>query len=365
MKIKSTLIAALLLASGSCSLTNSAPEDNGSLMRADAPRYVTAAADSLWARAEAEGLEIHSLMIVSNGNVIYENWRNGADATQPHVLNSVSKTFTSLAVGIAIAESKLAIDEKLVDIFPEYRPDSVSVNLADMDVRDLLTMTCGHASDHSSEMRKLAKDDTTFNWVKQFMSYPVEYRPGVIYCYNSVGTMMLSAIVQKRTGERLIDYLSTRLFEPLGIEGAHWDQSESGICYGGWGLYLKTEDLAKTGQLILQKGEWNGRQIVPREWIAEMTRMQVESSPAGNNLIQLAQNSDFKPGPDWIQGYGYQMWMCRHNAFRADGAGGQYIIVIPEQNSVVAMTANLGDMQKELNLVWQYILPSLERYSKK
>jgi len=365
MKIKSTLIAALLAVASSCSVSNSTTEDNGSLMRAETPQYVTAAADSLWNRAEAEGLEIHSLMIVSGGNVIYEDWRNGADATQPHVLNSVSKTFTSLAVGMTIAEGKLSIEEKLVDIFPEYLPDTVSANLADMDVRDLLTMTCGHAFDHTSVMRQLAKGDSTFNWVKQFMSYPVEYRPGVIYCYNSVGTMMLSAIVQKRTGEKLVDYLSSRLFGPLGIEGAHWDESGSGICFGGWGLYLKTEDLAKAGQLILQKGEWNGRQIVPREWIAEMTRMQVESSPAGNNLVQLAQNSDFKPGPDWIQGYGYQMWMCRHNAFRADGAGGQYIIVIPGLNSVVAMTADLGDMQKELNLVWQYILPALDRYINK
>lgn len=365
MKIITSLIAALLLAACSGSVNYSASDDNGSLKRSAAPQYISAAADSIWAHAEADDLELHSLMIVTDGNVIYEDWRNGAAADQPHILHSVSKTFTSLAVGLAVAEGKLSVDEKMVDIFPEYVPDSVSANLADMEVRDLLTMTCGHAVDHSSEMRQLAKADSSFNWVKQFMSYPVEYRPGVIYCYNSVGTMMLSAIVQKRTGEKLVDYLTSRLFEPLGIEGAHWEESGSGICFGGWGLYLKTEDLAKTGQLILQKGEWNGRQIVSREWIADMTRMQVESSPAGRNLVQLAENPGFKPGPDWIQGYGYQMWMCRHNAFRADGAQGQYILVLPEQNSVVAMTANIGNMQKELDLVWQYILPALDRYNGK
>lgn len=364
MKIKS-VFAALLLIASSCSVSNSTTDGNNSLPRIETPQYVTAAVDSLWTQAETAGLEIHSIMIVSDGSVIYQDWRNGGDADKSHVLNSVSKTFTSLAVGMTIAEGKLAIDEKLVDIFPEYLPDTVSANLADIAVRDLLTMTCGHAIDHTSEMRQLAMADSTFNWVKQFMAYPVEYRPGVIYCYNSVGTMMLSAIVQKRTGEKLVDFLASRLFEPLSIDGAHWEESESGICYGGWGLYLKTEDLAKTGQLILQNGEWNGRQIVPREWIAEMTRMQVESSPAGTNLVQLAQNSTFKPGPDWIQGYGYQMWMCRNNAFRADGAGGQYILVLPELNSVVVMTAALGDMQKELDLVWQYIMPALKKYNNK
>lgn len=365
MKVKS-IFAALLLVASSCSTTDSTADSaDGALPRVETPQYVTAAADSLWARAEAEGLEIHSVMIVNDGKVIYQDWRNGGEADKGHVLNSVSKTFTSLAVGMAIAEDKLSVDEKLVDIFPEYRPDTVSDNLADIEVRDLLTMTCGHATDHTGEMRRMADTDSAFNWVRQFMAFPVEYRPGVIYCYNSVGTMMLSAIVQKRTGEKLIDYLNTRLFEPLGISGAHWDESESGICYGGWGLYLKTEDLAKTGQLILQNGRWNGRQIVPGEWIAEMTRMQVESSPAGVNLVQLAQNSAYKPGPDWVQGYGYQMWMCRHNAFRADGAGGQYILVLPELDSVVAMTASLGDMQKELNLVWQYILPALKDYNNK
>jgi len=361
MKIKATLIASLLLAATSCGDSNTYTAADGSLVRAEAPDYITAAVDSVWARAETEGLELHSLMLVRDGKVLSEEWRNGADASSGHILNSVSKTFTSLAVGMTIAEGKLSLDDKLVDIFPEYRPDTVSAYLADMDVHDLLTMTCGHASDHTGEMRNMAKADSAFNWVKQFMSFPVEYRPGVIYCYNSVGTMMLSAIVQKRTGEKLIDFLNTRLFEPLAITDAHWDESESGICYGGWGLYLKTEDLAKTGQLILQKGEWNGLQIVPQEWIEKMTRMQVESSPAGVNLVQLAENEKYTPGPDWVQGYGYQMWMCRHNAFRADGARGQYILVMPEQNTVIAMTADIGDMQKELNLVWQYILPALNK----
>lgn len=369
MKTFSITIATLLaLIAGACSSGNTTA-DNGyahALERAATPEHISAAADSLWEQASADSMEIHSLMIVTAGKVIYESWRNGADANTKHILNSVSKTYTSIAAGLAIEEGKLSLDEKVVDIFPEYLPDTVSRNLADMDVRDLLTMTCGHATDHTYEMQRLAKTDTTFNWVKQFLSYPVEYRPGTIYCYNSVGTFMLSAIIQKRTGETLLDYLRSRLFTPLGIEAPCWETTKDGICYGGWGLYLKTEDLAKTGQLLLQKGIWNGRQLIPAEWVSQMSRMQAESAPAGINLVQLAlKDSSIEIDPDWIQGYGYQMWMCRNNAFRADGARGQYIIVLPDQNSVVAMTANTVRMQEELDLVWKYILPALNKQNNK
>ncbi len=368
MKTFSITIATLLaLIAGACSSGNTTTENDNApaLERAKTPTHVAAAADSLWNQAANDSLEIHSIMIVNDGKVVYESWRNGADANTKHILNSISKTYTSIAVGLAIEEEKLSLDEKVVDIFPEYLHDTVSRNLADMDVRDLLTMTCGHATDHTYEMQRLAKTDTTFNWIKQFMSYPVEYRPGTIYCYNSVGTLMLSAIVQKRTGDSLIDYLRSRLFTPLGIEDPYWETTKDGICYGGWGLYLKTEDLAKTGQLLLQKGKWNGRQIIPAEWIAEMSRMQVESAPAGINLVQLAEDCSRSIDPDWIQGYGYQMWMCRNNAFRADGARGQYILVLPDQNSVIAITANTNRMQDELNLVWKYILPALDKYDPK
>lgn len=363
MKKFLTLIsAAFVLAMSSCGNAEAAKEshETTALERAATPDYLTLAADSLWAQAAADSIELHSMMIVNDGKVVYEAWRNGADAESKHVLNSVSKTFTSIAVGMAVAEGKLAIDEKLVDIFPEYAPETVSENLAAMDVRSLLTMTCGHATDHTREMRELAADNADFNWVRTFMSFPVEYRPGMIYCYNSVGTLMLSAIVQKRTGQNLVEYLLTRLFEPLGIRDVTWETVGDDICCGGWGLYLSTEDLAKTGQLLLQEGSWCGKQLLPAEWVAEMSKMQVESSPAGINLVQLAE-STAPVSPDWIQGYGYQMWMCRHNAFRADGAGGQYILVIPELNSVLAMTARTDSMQEELNLVWRYIYPALSR----
>lgn len=367
MKINNLFLSTLFVLIGCCACTSGTDQTKAdgtaSLPRQKTPVYIEAAADSLWKQAAADSLEIHSLMIVSNGDVIYEDWRNGGDASKKHVLNSVSKTFTSIAVGMAVSEGKLKLDEKVVDIFPEYLPETVSENLKAMEVKDLLTMTCGQASDQTFEWQRLAESDSTFNWVSQFLSYPVDYRPGIIYCYNSVGTLMLSAIVQKRAGQKLIDYLTPRLFEPLGIEDPCWEETKDGICYGGWGLYLKTEDLAKAGQLLLQKGKWNGQQVIPETWVAEMTRMQTESAPAGINLIQLAEDSTREIDPDWIQGYGYQMWMCRNGAFRADGARGQFIIVLPGQNSVVVMTADTSRMQKELDYVWRYILPALNKYN--
>jgi CubicO group peptidase (beta-lactamase class C family) len=221
-----------------------------------------------------------------------------------------------------------------------------------MEVRHLLTMSSGH--DVEPNRRDMPADA---DWIKEWLAAPVLHEPGTFFVYNTLGTYMLSAIVQKVTGEKLIDYLYPRLFRPLGIVGARWEESNAGINNGGWGLYLKTEDLAKMGQLFLQQGEWNGKQIISKEWVAQATTSHIASLPAGARPEAIK----IKPkDSDWLQGYGYQMWRCRHNAVRADGAYGQYIIIMPEQNAVVAMTANVGDMQEEINLVWKYILPALK-----
>ena len=170
---------------------------------------------------------------------------------------------------------------------------------------------------------------------------------------------MLSAIVQQVTGEKVVDYLNTRLFEPLHIDKPRWEESPQGINTGGWGLYLKTEDLPKMGQLLLQMGKWNGKQVVPAEWVAEMSKKQVESINPGTRLEQAEERGMTKETSDWMQGYGYQMWRCRFGAFRADGANGQYIIVIPEKDAVVVTTAHIQNMQQEINLIWDNILPAL------
>ncbi len=348
---------ALIVSPGSCKEKASGTKNSGEkLPRVKSPAVLSDSVNNMLALAQADSLDIHSIMIVKNGNVIYEKWQSQGEPETPHILNSVSKTFTSLGVGLAIADGKMKLDDKVIGFFPDKLPAEVSENLADMDIRDLLTMTCGHANDHTYEMQQLAKENPSTDWVKQFLSYPVEFTPGEVYCYNSVGTFMLSAIVQKVTGKKLVEYLNERIFEPLNIKDATWTETKEGQNFGGWGLYLKTEDLAKTGQLILQNGKWNGKQLVPTEWIAEMSKRQVASAPAGINATELViENAD----PDWIQGYGYQMWMCRHHAFRADGAQGQFILILPEQNTVIVMTADTPHMQTELQLVWDYILPVL------
>ena len=302
--------------------------------------------------AEKQKLNIKSVMVLQHGKVLFEKWLDDGAPHIPHVLNSVSKTFTSAAVGLAINEGLLSLDDKLVSFFPDDLPESPSENLKKVTIRDLLTMNCGHDSEPSGD-----NGDT---WVKSFLSWPVEHEPGTYYCYNSRGTYMLSAIVQKVTGQKIVDYLQPRLFDPLHIRRPRWDESPQGINCGGWGLYLTTEDLAKMGQLLLQKGQWKGKQVLPEEYVTEATRAQVPCQPSWIRADKVAESGLTPENSDWVLGYGYQVWRCRHNAYRADGAGGQYIIVIPDKDAVVVNTADLQDMQAELNLVWNHILPALK-----
>ncbi|TCC33468.1 class C beta-lactamase-related serine hydrolase [Kribbella sindirgiensis] len=174
----------------------------------------------------------------------------------------------------------------------------------------------------------------------------MEHEPGTVFAYNSGATYMLSAILQRLTGENLLDYLRPRLFEPLGATEATWQLSKEGIVVGGWGLSLNTESLACFGQLLLQHGEWNGEQVVPAEWFEAATSRQVPNDNESN--------------PDWKQGYGFQFWRGRHNTYRGDGAFGQFILVFPEYDAVLITTSATGDMQAILNTAWDYLLPALE-----
>ena len=281
---------------------------------------------------------MHSFILVRHGHIVAEAYWNPESADKPHVLYSLSKSFTSTAVGLAVAEGKLSIDQPVLEFFPDEAPAQPSDHLKAMRVRDLLTMSGGH----QTEPKFTAGEP----WVKSFLAHPVEHQPGLHFLYNSPGTYMCSAIVQKVTGQSLLDYLRPRLFEPLGIEGAEWSTSPQGISAGGWGLFLKTEDIAKFGQLYLQHGQWDGKQIVPAAWVAQATSKQVLN---GND-----------PTKDWNQGYGFQFWRCRHNVYRGDGAFGQFCIVMPDQDVVVAITADTKDMQAELNLVWDKLLPAFQ-----
>ena len=297
---------------------------------------------------KSAGTNQHSIMVVQHGKVLVSSWMNEGAPEKEHVMWSVSKTFTSTAVGFAVSEGKLKLTDKVISFFPDKLPAEVSDNLKALEVRHLLTMNSGHDTDPTTTIRESGDND----WIKSFFATPLKHQPGTYFVYNSLGTYILSAIVQRVTGQKVFDYLTPRLFKPLGITGIYWDESPVGINCGGWGLHLKTEDMAKMGQFLLQKGKWNGKQLIPAKWIEEASKKQVESFPSWTRIID---QSDI----DWGEGYGYQMWRCRHNAFRADGANGQYIIVIPDKDAVIAATANRSDMPKELEEIWNFFIPVL------
>jgi len=290
--------------------------------------------------------ELHSMMFLRHGKVIAEGWWNPYKPEFRHTLYSTSKSFTATAIGFAVTEKKISVKDKVISFFPEDLPDTVSPFLSNLEIKDLLSMSAGMDPDPTFKVA------TSENWIKAFLSTPVLNEPGTKFLYNSVATYMLSAIVQKVTGEKVVDYLKPRLFEPLAIEGMDWEVDPKGINCGGWGLRLKTEDMAKFGEFFLQKGKWNGKQVLPESWIDEATTLKIYQAP---DAPQSKKDSS-----DWMQGYCYQMWRCRHNCFRGDGAYGQYIIVMPDQDAVLAITAETGDMQDEINLVWQYLLPAIK-----
>ncbi|HLL93655.1 MAG TPA: serine hydrolase [Spirosoma sp.] len=295
---------------------------------------------------EKANLNVHSLMVLRHGQVVAEGWWAPYAPQFKHTLYSLSKSFTSTAVGMAVAEGKLTVADKVISFFKADLPATISDNLAAMRVKDLLTMTTGHDKEPTPSMRA----DGNKNWIRVFLAHPVDHKPGTHFVYNSGATYMLSAIVQKLSGQPVLAYLKPRLFDPLGIEGSDWEVDPNGINTGGWGLRIRTEDIAKFGQLYLQKGVWNGKRLISEAWIADATRSQVQSAGGKRKAEEN----------DWLQGYCYQFWRCRHDTYRGDGAYGQYCIVLPNQDAVVAITSETSDMQAILDAVWNHILPALQ-----
>ena len=182
--------------------------------------------------------------------------------------------------------------------------------------------------------------------MKNFLARPVSHKPGTFFFYNTPASYMLSAIVQKVTGQAVVDYLKPRLFDPLGIENPTWDASKQGVSMGGFGLNVRTEDIARFGQLYLQKGQWQGKQLVPAAWVETATSRQMSNGSS--------------PTSDWEQGYGYQFWRSRHGFYRGDGAHGQFCLILPQYDAVIAITSGTRDMASVMNLVWDRLVPALK-----
>ncbi|OWA34429.1 hypothetical protein B9G55_19195 [Saccharibacillus sp. O16] len=289
-----------------------------------------------------EKFDLRSFMLLRRGEVVAEGWWAPHAPEDRHAMYSVSKSFTSTAVGIAISEGLLKVEDRVVDLLPHLLPDEPHPNLLKMTVHNLLTMGTGHKIDPLEKARTQPNAD----WAKIFLAAEVENVPGSVFAYSSGATYMLSVILQTLTGQKVVDYLEPRLFAPLGIERKSWQVSPQGYTTGGWGLKLTSEDLAKFGQLYLQKGLWNGDRLVPENWVELASSKRIEN---GDNQ-----------GGDWSRGYGYQFWVCRHGAYRADGAYGQFCVILPEQEAVVVLTSAISRTQELLEEVWAHLLPAMK-----
>ncbi len=311
-------------------LPHSTPEAQG-ISSAAIAEFITAAEKTIYS--------LHSVMLLRHGRVVAEGWWYPWRPETPHMLFSLSKSFTSTAVGLAIAEGRLTVEDPVLSFFPADTPKKVRNNLAVMKVHHLLSMSTGHDQDTTERVF------SSPNPIKAFLTLPLEHAPGTHFVYNTAASYVLAAILQRLTNQTLTEYLTPRLFEPLGIVGATWESHPNGVNFGGWGLNIKTQDIARFGQLYLQKGLWNNQRILPESWVDAASTKQVS-------------NVD-NPDSDWSQGYGYHFWRCRHNIYRGDGAFGQFCIIMPDQQAVMAITAGVADMQAILNLVWEKLLPAM------
>ncbi|MEI9946863.1 MAG: serine hydrolase [Chitinophagaceae bacterium] len=289
--------------------------------------------------ANESAIGLHSFMLMRHGNVVAEGWWKPFEPQYKHTLYSLSKSFTSTAIGLLVTEGKITVNDLVTSFFKDELPATVSGNLAKMKIKNLLTMNTGHKDDTMPKMR-----EGNATWTKTFLAQPVEFEPGSHFLYNTGATYMLGAIVHKVTGQTLAAYLKPRLFDPLEITGFDWEVSPQGLNTAGYGLRVRTEDIAKFGQMYLQKGQWNNKQILPAAWVEEATKYQT-SSQEGNG--------------DWSQGYGYQFWRCKPGFFRGDGAFGQYCIVMPQHDAVLAVTAESWNMQQQMTTMWDNLLPGM------
>ncbi|MBQ9409097.1 MAG: serine hydrolase [Clostridia bacterium] len=285
-------------------------------------------------------LHMHAMMILRRGKVIFETSFAPWSKDKKHMLFSLSKSFTSTAVGFAVQDGLLKTADRLVDFFPELLTNKPCENMQKITVKNLLTMNTGH----KAEPARMGNE-----WEKDFVRSYIEFEPGTHFMYNTYGTFMLSAIVQKVTGKKLVEYLKEKLFIPLGMSEDIWsEESPSGVATGGYGLNVRIADIAKLGQFYLQGGVWEGKQLLNAEWIRDA------QTPWSDNSISGGDG-------DCGQGYGYQFWMCKpEGVFRGDGAFGQYCIVCPKQEMVIAINSGVSDMGAVMRSIWNNILPGVD-----
>lgn len=299
----------------------------------------------LFAQIEQRDLRVNSFLLLQNGTVTAEYWREPYRKDTPQLLYSLSKSFTSIAVGIAWDQGLLGLDDPVISFFLDKLPGNVSPNLARMTIRHLLSMTAGH--DFNLYSAVAAEQD----WAAAFLAQEVALEPGTHYLYSTHSTYMLSAIIERVTGHSLVDFLTPTLFEPLGIPNPVWETCPLGITAGGMGLSLTTESVARFGQMLLNRGVFEGKRIVSERYLELATTEQSDNRIANAGKI------------DSMQGYGYQFHLCRRGCYRGDGSFGQMCFVAPKEKIVIAMTAGFSSMrelQVMLDLIYEFIFDRLE-----
>nr|WP_240188412.1 serine hydrolase domain-containing protein [Nakamurella flavida] len=280
-------------------------------------------------------------MLLRGGRVVAEGWWAPYAADRAHLLYSLSKSFTSTALALAVGDGLVDLDGTVLGHFPELDARIADPRSRRMLVRHVAAMASGHRDDVVT--RALAADPDDL--VHGFLSVPPDADPGSLWAYNQPCTFTVGAVVQRVTGGSLSALLADR-FPPFAAAPTGWLTDRGGREIGWSGLHATTETVAALGQLYLQDGVWEGRRVLPAGWVAEATRSHISTGqhPEGHQ--------------DWEQGYGFQFWMARHG-YRGDGAFGQYCIVLPEQDTVLAITSQTPQMQSVLDLVWEYLLPAL------
>lgn len=313
-------------------LPHSSPESQGI-----DPAGIVAFLDAV---ESAPDIELHSLMVIRHHQVVAQGWWSPYAPEQAHLLYSLSKSFTSTAAAFALAEGQLDLDATVLSYFPELDAEITDPRSRSILVRHIAAMASGHLQDTLDRAVGLDPVEP----VRGFLLIPPDREPGTVFAYNQPCTYSLATIIQRQTGQTLTEYLRPRLFEPLGIDQAGWQQHPDGRDVGFTGLHATTDAIARLGLLYLQRGLWEGRRLLSEEWVTGATQAQVENPN--------------EPSPDWRQGYGFQFWMARHG-YRGDGAYGQFCLVLPEQDAVIATTGATENMQGILDAVWAHLLPAM------
>jgi CubicO group peptidase (beta-lactamase class C family) len=295
-------------------------------------------------RLEARSVECHSIMVVHRGHVVAEGWWAPYSAERPHLLYSLTKSFTSVAVGLAIADGLLSLDDRVVDVLPDHVPADISDQGHRLTVHHLLSMTAGHRTDSLDEAWQLEPGDL----VKGFLRVPFPAAEGTRHTYDNPTTFILARMVERVTGRGLPELLDERLFKPMGVDHAEWDRVASGAAFGFHGLHLTTEAVAAFGELLLRGGLWGERRLVPRAWVQLATRRHIGTLPLPG----------WSPNPDFLCGYGYQFWMSRHG-YHGHGAFGQYCVVVPSHHLVVVVTGAVDQTDPLPGVLWECLLPGL------